>query len=69
MMTQSEWEAICKQYRTDLDEAVRDRTPFPAKPIEIGKILMSDPKFRQIALSIKQGTILILKRLGSFISL
>lgn len=53
MVTQSNWEAVCKQYRADLDEAVRNRTPFPAKPIKIGKILMSDPKFRQIALSIK----------------
>lgn len=53
MMTQSEWEAVCKQYRTDLDEAIRDGKPFPAKPIEIGKILISNPKFRQIALSLK----------------
>lgn len=53
MMTQSEWEAVCKQYRTDLDEAIRDGKPFPAKPIEIDKILISDPKFRQIALSLK----------------
>ena len=53
MVTQSNWEAVCKQYRADLDEAVRNRTPFPAKPIEIGKILMSDPRFRQIALSIE----------------
>ena len=53
MMTQSNWEAVCKQYRADLDEAIRDGKPFPAKPIEIGKILMPDPKFRQIALSLK----------------
>ena len=50
-MTQPEWIVLSEEYNRKLREAVREHKPFPEKPIEIGRILMSDPKFRQVAMN------------------
>lgn len=51
-MTQSERVVLSEEYNRKLREAVRDHKPFPEKPIEIGRILMSDPKFRQVTMNV-----------------